>query len=79
MSHTSKISDPLCIYLRYLFFHFGQSDLLVPLVLFSIFKRLAETGDGLLEFPLLSVDPLYISWSELLVLQQVLQFILLMF
>lgn len=67
------------MYIQYLVIHFGQNNLLIPLVLLSIFKRLAETGDGLLEFSLLSVDPLNISWSKLLVLQEVLQFILLMF
>lgn len=69
------------MYLRYIYllFHFGQSDLFIPLVLFSIFQRLAESGDGLLEFPLFSVDSLHISWSKLLVLQEDLQFIPLMF
>lgn len=49
-------------------FSFGQSDLLVPLVLLCVFKRLGEAADGLLELPLLPVDALNIGWSELLVL-----------
>lgn len=49
-------------------FGFGQSDLLVPLVLLCLFKRLGEAADGLLELPLLPVDPLNVGWSELLVL-----------
>lgn len=77
--HMHHHNSTVHLYIQYLLFHFGQSDLLIPLVLFSIFKWLAETWDGLLEFPLLSVDPLYISWSKLLVLQEVLQFISLMF
>lgn len=48
-------------------------------MLLSVLQRLGETGDGLLKFPLLSVDPLDISWSKLLILQEVLQFIPLMF
>lgn len=59
--------------MTYILLHFGQSDLFVPLVLFGIFQRLGETGDGLLEFPLLSVDSLHISRSKLLVLQLDLQ------
>lgn len=66
-------------YKQYLLFHVGQSDLLVPLVLFSVFERLAEAGDGLLQLSLLSVDPLHIGWSELLVLQLVLEIITLVF
>lgn len=58
----------------YLLLGFGQSDLLVPLVLLSILKRLAQTADGLLEVPLLPGDPLHISRSELLILQLKLQF-----
>lgn len=63
----------------HLLLDFGQSDLLVPLVLFGIFQRLVEAGDGLLEFPLLSVDPLHISRSKLLVLELDLQGIPLVF
>lgn len=54
-------------------FGFGQSDLLVPLVLLRLLERLAEAGDGLLELPLLSVDPLHVGWGELLVLELELQ------
>lgn len=62
----------------YLLLHFGQSNLFIPFVLFGIFQRLAESGDGLLEFLLISVDLLHIGRSKLLVLQLHLQCVPLM-
>lgn len=65
--------------MAYLLLHFGQGDLFIPLVLLPIFQGLVQTGDGLLDFPLLSVDSLHVSRSELLVLQLDLQGVPLMF
>lgn len=55
-------------------FGFGQSDLLVPLVLLCLFQRLGEAAEGLLELLLLPVDPLNVGWRELLLLVLELEF-----
>lgn len=60
-------------------FGFGQSDFLVPLVVLRLFERLGEAGDGLLELPLLSVDPLHVGRSELLVLELELELLVVVF
>ncbi|MEQ2170511.1 hypothetical protein GOODEAATRI_000886, partial [Goodea atripinnis] len=62
----------------YRLLHFRQSNFFVPPMLFGVLKRLAETGDGLLKLALLSVDPLHVRWSKLLVLQEVLKLVPLM-
>lgn len=62
---------------KYLFLHSWKGNFFIPFMLLSFLKRLAETSNGLLQFPFLSVNPLNVSWSKLLILQLLLKNILL--